>query len=85
MIHELKCWPEYYQAVFAGVKTFDLRYDDRGFAVWDYLRLREYDPATGEYTGRDLLCEVRYLLRDIPHLAPGYVAMAIVVMWETTG
>jgi hypothetical protein len=34
---------------------------DRPFAVGDVLRLREYDPGTAEYTGRDLDVDVTHL------------------------
>lgn len=45
--HELKCWPEPYDAIVAGTKRFEYRRDDRGFAVGDILRLRKWDPSRG--------------------------------------
>lgn len=76
-LHELKTWPEYFLATLQGSKTFELRFDDRGFATGDYLVLREYDPATETYTGRHLTFLVTYLLdsEDGPWLQQGYVAM----------
>ena len=47
-VHELKIWPEFFEPVASGVKTFEVRRDDRGFAVGDRLRLREWEPG-----GRD--------------------------------
>jgi hypothetical protein len=44
MIHELKTWPEPFAALAAGLKTFEFRRDDRGFAVDDVLVLREWAP-----------------------------------------
>ena len=38
--------PEYYRAILAGTKTFEIRKDDRGFEKWDRLLLQEYDPNT---------------------------------------
>ena len=35
MVHELKCWPEYFEAVISGAKTFEVRKNDRDFAVRD--------------------------------------------------
>ena len=32
-IHDLKILPEYYDAVDKGVKTYELRFDDRNYAV----------------------------------------------------
>lgn len=60
--HELKCWPEYFAALLDGTKTFEYRLNDRRFAVGDTLWLREYDPLTLTYTGRDLRFVVTYLL-----------------------
>jgi len=62
MIHDLKCWPEYFQAVKSGIKPFELRKDDRGFAVGDVLHLREFDPDTALYTGDEIDKTVTYVL-----------------------
>lgn len=44
MKHELKIWPQYYQRVKEGSKTFEIRENDRGFQQGDSVVLREYDP-----------------------------------------
>ena len=62
MIHDIKCWPEYFQAVKSGIKPFELRKDDRGYAVGDILHLREFDPDTATYTGDDIDKAVTYVL-----------------------
>ena len=62
MTHDLKTWPEYFAAVLDGSKTFELRSNDRGFSVGDLLRLREWDPETSAYTGREVTRSVSYLL-----------------------
>lgn len=51
-IHELKTWPEPFQAIREGVKAFELRRDDRAFEVGDMLVLREWDTFREIYTGR---------------------------------
>ncbi len=64
----LKCWPEPFTAVLAGLKRYEVRdTTDRTFTVGEILHLREYklfDPPTlpaGEYTGREQLVKVTYI------------------------
>jgi hypothetical protein len=82
MIHQLKVWPTYFDAVADGSKTFELRRDDRGFRAGDVLELREFHPNTETYTGRRLSCIVEYLLAGTPELGllRGFVIMAIRVL-----
>ena len=42
-IHELKTWPQFFDSIVDGTKTFELRKDDRGFEVGDAVLLRECD------------------------------------------
>ena len=51
MIHELKTWPEFFDAVERGEKTFEVRKDDRGFQVGDELRLARFQPVPGSIDG----------------------------------
>ena len=60
--HVLKCWPEYFEAVASGAKTFEVRKHDRPFAVGDHIRLREWDPRTAHYTEREADFDVTYIL-----------------------
>lgn len=59
--HELKTWPEYFQAVWCGDKNFEIRKDDRRFKERDEVVLQEFDPANGEYTGREIEGFIRYI------------------------
>lgn len=81
-VHELKTWPEYFGPIIDGTKTFEVRNNDRGFAVGDILRLREWNPAKDgddRYTGREVSVRVIYILdgRGIFGLQSGCVAMGI--------
>lgn len=49
--HILKCWPNSYDAIAAGVKCFEWRRDDRGFEVGDMLVLRKWDPRPMTLSG----------------------------------
>lgn len=69
--HDLKIWPEFFEAVCDGRKTFEFRDDDRDFEVGDTLLLREYVPPTwvndeveepAHYTGRSVRMTVTYIL-----------------------
>jgi hypothetical protein len=65
MRHELKSWPEYFERIADGTRTFELRKDDRGgFHEGDIVLLREWDPNTQTYTGRSLSARISYVLRD---------------------
>lgn len=61
-LHDLKCWPQFFDAIETGRKRHDLRRaHDRDFRVGDRLRLREFDPQTQRYTGREQIVEVTYI------------------------
>lgn len=62
MIHDLKCWPEYFEAVLDGRKQFEIREcRDRCFTLGDTLLLREWNPDTERYTGRRCERQVAYM------------------------
>lgn len=83
--HELKCWPEYFAPIRLGKKTFELRIDDRDFQTGDVLILREWNPATGEYTGEAVCYHITYVLRNVLGLARGYCILALSEPFEATG
>lgn len=86
MNHELKTYPNFYQAVIDGKKKFEIRKNDRCFSVGDVLRLREYDPTkeldpvTEKYTGRYCYVRVDYILTDFLALEENYIAMSITLI-----
>lgn len=77
-VHDLKCWPQYFAAVLDGRKPFEVRKSDRAFEVGDALLLREWDPATKDYTGRESRQGVTYILRGGQlGISPDYCVMGI--------
>lgn len=60
-VHDLKTWPDVFQAVWDGDKTAEFRRDDRGFEVGDQLRLNEWNPETGLYTSRAVVATVSHV------------------------
>lgn len=76
--HDLEAWPVPYADVCRGVKRAELRKDDRDFRIGDYLRLREFDPVKGEYSGRWLMHRITHIVRDSRSgLQPGYAVLSI--------
>jgi hypothetical protein len=83
--HELKTWPEYFEAIIRGDKSHEIRKDDRGFAVGDVLHLREWDPTEDPnshdtalgYTGRSMDVDVTYVSRRDAGVPDGFVVMSI--------
>lgn len=62
MTHFLKTWPQFFNDVRFGRKTFEVRKQDRDFQVGDLLVLQEWDNKKKEYTKETESCEVVYLL-----------------------
>lgn len=77
-VHYLKIKPEYYKDVECGLKTFELRKNDRDFQVGDILMLIKLD---GEGNETDQVCKVKvnYILKDCPQygLKDGYAILGI--------
>lgn len=81
--HKLKTWPEHFENLMAGRKTFELRKADRDFEVGDALLLEEWDPKTERYSGRRLRYGVWHILRGpVFGLEDGYVIMSLGVQPE---
>ena len=60
---EKKVWPEYFQQIIEGKKTFELRLNDFEINEGDILVLKEWNPKTKGYTGRALEKKVGYVGR----------------------
>ncbi len=62
-IIEKKIWPEYFSAVLAGKKKYELRLNDFKIKPGDTLILKEWDPDKRAYTGRLVEKKVTYVGR----------------------
>jgi Domain of unknown function (DUF3850) len=78
--HELKSWPMFFEPVLRREKTFEIRFNDRGYKVGDTLLLREWDPNTKKYSGREVRRRVLYVTEYMQ--TPGWVTMSIEPWWE---
>jgi len=63
--HNLKCWPEFFEKLMTGEKTFDIRLNDRDYQVGDTVKMREYNPDTREYTGRGMDFNIKYITKGL--------------------
>ena len=91
MMHDIKCQTEFFEKVWSGVKTFEVRLNDRNYQVGDELCLREIrkDLYTGRmvkatitdvYTGE--YCREGYCLISFRMSFPGYEMISTAVYLE---
>ena len=76
-VHVLKIYPEYYDDVANGIKTFELRKNDRDYQIGDIVLLNEYDSKTERYTGRICGFEIIYIYSGSIGLQPDYIILGI--------
>lgn len=75
MIHELKILPEFFYPVSIGLKTFELRKNDRNFQVGDIIKLKEWNG--NNYTGCQLDRKIIYILKEVAGLEAEYCILGI--------
>jgi len=91
--HVLKTDPEPFEDVLKGRKTFEIRYDDRGYEVGNVLHLRETrftgdemrrdpDRYPLEYTGRDCWVGIIHILRGGYGLMGGWIIASITAPFD---
>lgn len=76
-IYELKTETAYFRPLLDRKKNFEIRKNDRGFRVGDWLKLREiYE--NGRYSGREVLREITYVFSDEEYgLKDGYCVLGL--------
>jgi hypothetical protein len=89
--HHLKCWPDFFDAIKRGDKTFEVRKNDRGYQRGDALVLHKWDPTPsmggrhyklgGDYVQQaehadTLRLDVTYVLSGFG-IEPGFVCLGI--------
>lgn len=87
MHHDLKIWPKFFDAVQRGDKPFEVRKNDRSFAVGDTLVLKEWEPDSfdmqdmikkGHYTGRVTEKLIVYVMKGGQFgIGPDYAVLGI--------
>lgn len=76
MIHALKIRHEYFEDVIAARKSYEIRKDDRPFAIGDFLALNEITDD-GQYTGRCCMMRIVYITREAEFTKQGYAVLGI--------
>jgi len=87
--HKLKTWPNYFEMMEKGIKTFEIRKNDRHYQTGDMLILKEYCPNTEQYTGQALAYEILSVISikavfsnvwniDLPSEIEDFVIMSLV-------
>ena len=80
-VHELKIDQNYADSVWFGDKTFEVRYNDRGFQKGDIVRFKPiYTKDKCAFYSHPLNnkeYEITYVLGSFVGLAQGYVAFGI--------
>lgn len=72
-IHELKDDPFTFNATASGLKSYEIRFNDRNYRVGDYLILKETKFSGEEMrNGKPLEYTGRQVTRVITHILTGY-------------
>lgn len=79
-VHKLKTWPEYFEQLKCGYKTFEIRKNDRGFQAGHILFLQEFDPVKSAYTGEALMFRVGRVIQGEFGLSPDTCVMSLLPM-----
>lgn len=78
MIHNIKLNSKYFKDVITGIKTFEIRFNDRDYKVGDKLMLNEV--YNNQYTNKQVCVKITYILTDEDFqegIQKGYVVLGI--------
>lgn len=75
MLHALKTLPQFFEASAEGIKSFEVRKNDRPYQPGDYVALNEWNGE--QYTGRFTLHKIVYILSDPEYCKQGYVVLGL--------
>lgn len=84
MIHQLKIESKYFKQIIDGIKTFEVRKNDREFHAGDYLGLNEITDHPinkkdeRKETGRVILVKVLNVFDNSDFVKEGFVIMSII-------
>ena len=76
-LHVLKTDPIYFEQVWKGLKTSELRFNDREFKQSDSVLLREYIREGRTFTGRSVRASITYVTDYPAALRKGFVMLSL--------
>src|SRR5690606_9869902 len=81
-VHHLKILDQYYEDIESGLKTFEVRFNDRNYEVGDIIQFNVIND--NKITLKQTLTKylITYVLKDINYLKPGYLVMSIIPLKE---
>lgn len=74
--HEIKLSREFQDAIISGDKTFEVRYNDRGYQKGDYVKFHVTDRKNWNEPLDEKMYEITYVLSGW-HIEPDYVVFGI--------
>lgn len=77
MLHALKTEIGYFEEIVSGVKTFEVRRNDRPFEVDDDICLQEWDYEKKRYTGKEWHGKISHILDNERFCKKGYCILSI--------
>lgn len=72
--HELKTAKKHFNDLWIGLKTFEVRLDDRKYKKGDVINLRER--CYSKYTDREIFGIITHVLKSFKGLQKGYVVFS---------
>ena len=74
VVHDVKLLSEYFPLVAAGIKTCEVRKNDRGYQPGDILKLHEFDGLL--LTGNIIRAKITHVLTNEEYLQEGYCVLS---------
>lgn len=84
-IHNKKLIQPYFDDVWNGRKTFEIRKNDCDYQVGDIIILREFDKKTNKYTGDWIMTKIIYKIDNFVGIEQGYCVLGIKVLERGVG
>lgn len=78
--HKIKCIQPYFNNVWVGYKTCEVRKNDRNYITGDKLILEEWSIEANEYGKGKIECWITHIIDDEKYCKKGYVILSIKVI-----